>query len=165
MCNDSEDVLSLFVGRNRREISNEIRSRILFIGIMEQKRESDNRVLRMGVKKKGQKNRDTFSMYACHPCAGTMLIFSVSFQFFQMTSEEVPNNNADQRLFKARRNWKNISYGFTNLFLFQYFYLFLVYLFDNYHDHTSAQAISSSNCKTLLYSFLGYDIIVILFID
>lgn len=82
----------------------EIRRMILFIGIMEQKRESDNRVLRMGVKKKGQKNRDTFSMYACHPCAGTMLIFSVSFQFFQMTSEEVPNNNADQRLFKARRN-------------------------------------------------------------
>ena len=30
---------------------------------------------------KGRKNRDTFSMYACHPCAGTMLIFSVSFQF------------------------------------------------------------------------------------
>ena len=42
---------------------------------------------------KGQKNRDTFSMYACHPCAGTMLIFSVSFQFFQMTSEEVPNSS------------------------------------------------------------------------
>ena len=41
---------------------------------------------------KGQKNRDTFSMYACHPCAGTMLIFSVSFQFFQMTSEEVPSS-------------------------------------------------------------------------
>lgn len=82
-----------------------------------------------------------------------------------MTSEEVPNNNADQRLFKARRNWKNISYGFTNLFLFQYFYLFLVYLFDNNHNNVFAQAISSSICKTLLYSFLGYDIIVILFID
>ena len=24
---------------------------------------------------------DTFSINACHPCAGTMLIFSVSFQF------------------------------------------------------------------------------------
>ena len=47
------------------------------------------------MKKKGQKNRDTFSMYACHPCAGTMLIFSVSFQFFQMTSEEVPNSYLD----------------------------------------------------------------------
>ena len=82
-----------------------------------------------------------------------------------MTSEEVPNNNADQRLFKARRNWKNNSYGFTNFFPFQYFHCFLVYLFDNNHNNVFAQAISSSICKTLLYSFLGYDIIVILFID
>ena len=36
--------------------------------------------------KKGSKNHDTFSMYACHPCAGTMLIFSVSFQFLRMTT-------------------------------------------------------------------------------
>ena len=27
------------------------------------------------------KKGDTFSINACHPCAGTMLIFSVSFQF------------------------------------------------------------------------------------
>jgi hypothetical protein len=26
-----------------------------------------------------------FSIYACHPCAGAMLIFSVSFQFYQMS--------------------------------------------------------------------------------
>ena len=29
---------------------------------------------------------DTFSICACHPCAGAMLIFSVSFQFLRMTS-------------------------------------------------------------------------------
>ena len=34
-----------------------------------------------------QKNKsDTFSICACHPCAGAMLIFSVSFQFLRMTS-------------------------------------------------------------------------------
>ena len=27
---------------------------------------------------------DTFSICACHPCAGAMLIFSVSFQFFRI---------------------------------------------------------------------------------
>ena len=27
---------------------------------------------------------DTFSIFACHPCAGAMLIFSVSFQFLRM---------------------------------------------------------------------------------
>ena len=32
-------------------------------------------------KKKSKKKSDTFSICACHPCAGAMLIFSVSFQF------------------------------------------------------------------------------------
>ena len=31
------------------------------------------------------KKYDTFSICACHPCAGAMLIFSVSFQFLRMT--------------------------------------------------------------------------------
>ena len=31
------------------------------------------------------KKCDTFSICACHPCAGAMLIFSVSFQFLRMT--------------------------------------------------------------------------------
>ena len=30
--------------------------------------------------RKGSRKVDTFSIYACHPCAGAMLIFSVSFQ-------------------------------------------------------------------------------------
>ena len=30
----------------------------------------------------GPQKSDTFSICACHPCAGAMLIFSVSFQFF-----------------------------------------------------------------------------------
>ena len=37
--------------------------------------------------KKGKKNLDHFSIYACHPCAGAMLIFSVSFQFYRMSPE------------------------------------------------------------------------------
>ena len=39
---------------------------------------------------KKMKKSDTFSICACHPCAGAMLIFSVSFQFLRMTSFEVP---------------------------------------------------------------------------
>ncbi|CAL9026044.1 unnamed protein product, partial [Prunus brigantina] len=35
--------------------------------------------------RKEQKNLDHFSIYACHPCAGAMLIFSVSFQFYRMS--------------------------------------------------------------------------------
>ena len=38
-----------------------------------------------GKEKKGEKNLDHFSIYACHPCAGAMLIFSVSFQFYRMS--------------------------------------------------------------------------------
>ena len=34
---------------------------------------------------KKEKNLDHFSIYACHPCAGAMLIFSVSFQFYRMS--------------------------------------------------------------------------------
>ena len=36
-------------------------------------------------KKRDKKKCDTFSICACHPCAGAMLIFSVSFQFLRMT--------------------------------------------------------------------------------
>ena len=41
------------------------------------------------------KNLDHFSIYACHPCAGAMLIFSVSFQFYWMSSKMVrgPKNS------------------------------------------------------------------------
>jgi hypothetical protein len=41
----------------------------------------------------GQKILEPFSIYACHPCAGAMLIFSVSFQFYQM-----PEGNNDDRV-------------------------------------------------------------------
>ena len=43
----------------------------------------------------GATKSDTFSIFACHPCAGAMLIFSVSFQFLRMTpkSSEVCNAN------------------------------------------------------------------------
>ena len=36
------------------------------------------------------KNVLHFSICACHPCAGAMLIFSVSFQVYRMISEENP---------------------------------------------------------------------------
>ena len=36
------------------------------------------------------KHRYHFSTCACHPCAGTMLIFSVSFQRYRMTPERNP---------------------------------------------------------------------------
>ena len=37
-----------------------------------------------------------FSICACHPCAGAMLIFSVSFQFYRMIPGGNPNSNATQ---------------------------------------------------------------------
>ena len=36
------------------------------------------------------KNCVHFSICACHPCAGAMLIFSVSFQFYRMILERNP---------------------------------------------------------------------------
>ena len=41
-------------------------------------------------RRRKQNKSDTFTICACHPCAGAMLIFSVSFQFLRMTSFEVP---------------------------------------------------------------------------
>ena len=35
--------------------------------------------------KKTEKNLDHFSICACHPWAGAMLIFSVSFQFYRIS--------------------------------------------------------------------------------
>ena len=32
----------------------------------------------------GQKSLEPFLDYACHPCAGAMLIFSVSFHFYHV---------------------------------------------------------------------------------
>lgn len=40
-----------------------------------------------------------FSIYACHPCAGAMLIFSVSFQFLRMTTEVVPEHSLAHTLY------------------------------------------------------------------
>ena len=48
---------------------------------------------------KKDKKSDTFSICACHPCAGAMLIFSVSFQFLRMTPEGVPTNTINTPLF------------------------------------------------------------------
>ena len=45
-------------------------------------------MLLLPLAKRGQNKKkkcDTFSICACHPCAGAMLIFSVSFQFLRMT--------------------------------------------------------------------------------
>ena len=40
------------------------------------------------------KNLVHFSICACHPCAGAMLIFSVSFQFYRMIPEGNPASGA-----------------------------------------------------------------------
>ena len=48
-----------------------------------EKNEEDDREAQICEKEK--KNLDHFSIYACHPCAGAMLIFSVSFQFYRMS--------------------------------------------------------------------------------
>jgi hypothetical protein len=45
---------------------------------------------------KRQKNLDHFSICACHPCAGAMLIFSVSFQFYRMSPKRQRRCNALQ---------------------------------------------------------------------
>ncbi|RXI06793.1 hypothetical protein DVH24_025929 [Malus domestica] len=35
-------------------------------------------------------SKTRLSIYACHPCAGAMLIFSVSFQFYRMSPNSIP---------------------------------------------------------------------------
>ena len=47
-----------------------------------------------GPGQKSQKNLDHFSICACHPCAGAMLIFSVSFQFYRMSPKWRPGCSA-----------------------------------------------------------------------
>ena len=44
---------------------------------------------------------DTFSIFACHPCAGAMLIFSVSFQFLRMTPKSSEAKAAGARLWRG----------------------------------------------------------------
>jgi hypothetical protein len=43
-----------------------------------------------------------FSICACHPCAGAMLIFSVSFQFYRMIPEGNPEVYVDTGALTAR---------------------------------------------------------------
>ena len=45
---------------------------------------------------------DTFSIFACHPCAGAMLIFSVSFQFLRMT----PKSSEQEKLACTCGSWR-----------------------------------------------------------
>jgi hypothetical protein len=51
---------------------------------MEGKRVSNAGSIAESGEVQGAKKSDTFSICACHPCAGAMLIFSVSFQFYRM---------------------------------------------------------------------------------
>jgi len=43
-----------------------------------------------------------FSICACHPCAGAMIIFSVSFQFYLMIPEGNPKVLAIMRVWNYR---------------------------------------------------------------
>ena len=55
---------------------------------------------------RGPAKSDTFSIFACHPCAGAMLIFSVSFQFLRMTpkSSELTKAHSFIRGSRGRAN-------------------------------------------------------------
>ena len=46
--------------------------------------------------RKRAKNLVHFSICACHPCAGAMLIFSVSFQFYRMIPEGNPKQTTSR---------------------------------------------------------------------
>ena len=52
-----------------------------------------------------KKNLLHFSICACHPCAGAMLIFSVSFQFYRM----IPVGNPAEEVFFATSIASQIS--------------------------------------------------------
>ena len=62
-----------------------------------------------------KKKCDTFSICACHPCAGAMLIFSVSFQFLRMITMTTHMNHlnsnfvggVDKHLGLKKKNHKN----------------------------------------------------------
>ena len=54
----------------------------------------------------GAKKLVHFSICACHPCAGAMLIFSVSFQFYRVISVENPLKKIDITI--PIKNKKNI---------------------------------------------------------
>ena len=78
-----------------------------------------------------KKKSDTFSICACHPCAGAMLIFSVSFQFLRMTPEGVPTK---QIIHPIHRFFLNLHYSyrfnlnaFFNIFFHESNWLFHVY--------------------------------------
>ena len=51
----------------------------------------------------GCKKSDTFSICACHPCAGAMLIFSVSFQFYRMRQVLPCSENTGNSISFVRR--------------------------------------------------------------
>ena len=53
-------------------------------------RKNQNFLLLLLLREDFQKNLVHFSICACHPCAGAMLIFSVSFQFYRMIPEGNP---------------------------------------------------------------------------
>ena len=64
---------------------------------------------------KKKKKSDTFSICACHPCAGAMLIFSVSFQFYRMR-RVLPRSKSRRRSAyfvlsnkKKKKNKKKVS--------------------------------------------------------
>ena len=46
-----------------------------------------------------------FSICACHPCAGAMLIFSVSFQFYRMIPKGNPYWHKDKARLRGTRNY------------------------------------------------------------
>jgi hypothetical protein len=60
-----------------------------------------------------QKKSDTFSICACHPCAGAMLIFSVSFQFYRMRQVLPCSGQQDRCLLFSRTVGSDWSHATT----------------------------------------------------
>ena len=65
------------------EKHSEIETDLLFNAVNPLRQKRNKKMMKEAPEEK--KNLDHFSICACHPCAGAMLIFSVSFQFYQMS--------------------------------------------------------------------------------
>ena len=103
--------------------------------------------------KKGSKNHDTFSMYACHPCAGTMLIFSVSFQFLRMTTRRWFHRRLLRLPYKQPLLCLTVSLWVSGFawFLFRWFGLNVLSM-NSHSTHSDRPYIHSITPLLLLFS-------------
>ena len=67
---------------------------------------------------KSKKKFGTLHDFACHPCAGAMLIFSVSFQFYHTVDRRLPKVMGNAFLFIPVIRWVQESYGLSQIHLY-----------------------------------------------